>query len=150
MAANPSLYGLKGQQNIGKKFIKITTMNKKTSTKNMVMDYLQWSTEEYEARLLISIWIWCQKHGCYPSIIQQLFANSLVNKWFMTEYTKCEMQFIKIAEMMPNKIKQLEGHYKSCTSQIQDIYPKPLIDIIKKNRDFSNIYIINTPVYYAN
>lgn len=121
-----------------------------TTTKNQVMDYLQWSSEEYEDRLFLSIWKWCEKYGIYLSIIQQLMANRQINNWFMTEYTKCELEFLKIAEMMPNKVKQLEGHYKYCTAQMQEIYPEPLITMIKRNKEFSNVFIKNTPIYYAN
>lgn len=122
----------------------------KPTTKNQVIDYLQWSSEDYEWRLLLSMLKWCQKYGAYPSVTQQLLANVQVNKWFMREYEKLELQFIEIAEKIPNKTRQLEGHYKACTSEIQEIYPKPLIEGIKRNRDFSNELTPNTPIYYAN
>lgn len=120
------------------------------ATKNQVIDRLQWTSQEYEDRLFLSIYMWCQKHGQYPSIIQQLLANASVNRWFMKEYAKCEERFLKIAEIMPNNVMQLEGHYKACTAEMQNIYPAPLIDAIKRNREFSNQFITNTPVFYAN
>lgn len=125
-------------------------MKTNPTTKNQIIDILQWTSEEYEERLFMSIWNWCQLHGKYPSIIQQLLANAKVNKWFMTEYIKSEIQFIKIADQLPNNTKQLEAHYKACTAQIMSLYPKPLIDSIYRNRDFSNLLITNTPIYYAN
>jgi hypothetical protein len=118
--------------------------------KDQIIDYLQWTSTEYEDRFFLNFWTWCQKHGLYPSVIQQLLANAKINKWFMCEYIKCEIQFAKIAAQIPNNTKQLELHYQACTDEILAIYPKPIIDLIGRNRDFSNVIIINTPVYYAN
>ena len=123
---------------------------KSISTKNQVIDFLQWSTQEYEDRLFLSMWNWCQHYGQYPSIVQQLLANSQVNKWFMAEYEKCELQFLKITEVVPSKTETLEAHYKACTAQIFAVYPKPLIDAVTRNKEFSNILLTNTPVYCAN
>lgn len=120
---------------------------KSVSTKNQVMDCLQWSSDEYDQRLFQTIWNWCHIYGKYPSIIQQLLANSQVNKWFLTEYEKCELQFLKVAEVVPNRVEPLRGHYKACTSHVMTIYSQPLIDNIKRNRDFTTIII---EVYYAN
>jgi hypothetical protein len=122
----------------------------KTTTQNQIKDYLQWSTEEYEDRLLLSIMKWCQLHGQFPSITQQLLANSEINKWFMKEYHKCELQFLKIVDVIPPKPDQLEAHYKACTAQVMAIYPKAFLDKIKRNKVFSNLIVTHTPVYYAN
>ena len=123
----------------------------KTTTKNQVLDLLQWSTQEYEDRLFQTIYNWCQHYGKYPSIIQQLLANSQINKWFLQEYHNFELQFLKIADVVPNNTTALQNHYKSCTIQIFQIYPSGLIEDIKRNKDFSNVFIINSgTVYYAN
>lgn len=68
----------------------------------------------------------------------------------MAEYEKCELQFLKITEVVPSKTETLEAHYKACTAQIFAVYPKPLIDAVTRNKEFSNILLTNTPVYYAN
>lgn len=120
------------------------------TTKNQVLDLLQWSTQEYEDRLFQTIYNWCQQHGKYPSIIQRLLANAQVNKWFLNEYHKCELEFLKIAEVVPNKTDALQNHYKSCTIQIFQVFPSALIESIKSNGDFSKILIMNLPPYYAN
>ena len=126
-------------------------MSKKVSTKNQIMDYLQWSSDEYEDRVFLSIFNWCQQYGGYPSVVQQLLANAQINRWFMMEYQKCEFQFLKIVGIVPiNHTEQLRGHYKACTSQVMAVFPKPLIDGIKRNREFSNQLATNLPVYYAN
>ena len=122
---------------------------KKTTTKNQVMDSLQWSSEEYESRVFQSYWTWCHTYGNYPSRIQQLLANSAVNKWFLIEYQKCEEQYLKIAEVVPNHIEGLRGHYKGCTAHIMTIYNQPLLDAVKKNKAFSAMLLEHT-IYYAN
>ena len=121
------------------------------TTKNQVMDYLQWSSEQYEGRYFQSFWTWCQNYGQYPSVIQQLLANRQVNAWFNYEFGKLEHNFIKIYEACPNaSVQVLENHYKAATASIITIYPKPLLEQVKRNREFSNIYVTNTPIYYAN
>lgn len=122
----------------------------KTTTQNQIQDHLQWSTEEYEDRLILSIMTWCQHYGQYPSIVQQLLANSGFNKWFMREYHKCELQFLKIVDVIPPKPDQLQAHYKACTAQMMIKYPIPIMEKIKRNKDFSNLLVTNTPIYYAN
>jgi hypothetical protein len=125
-------------------------MRKLISTKNQVIDALQWSTQEYEDRLFLSMWNWCQHYGQYPSVIQQLLANSQVNKWFLSEHEKCELQFLKITGVVAQKPEILAAHYKACTAQMMALFPKSLLDAVRRNKEFSNILITNTPVYYAN
>ena len=122
----------------------------KTTTHNQVIDYLQWTTDEYEQRIFQAMYNWCQIHGKWPSIIQQYLANAAINKWFLAEYSKCEQDFIKIAEHLPNNPRQLEAHYKACTADIGAKYCKPLMKNIKRNKDFSNLFLDNAPVYYSN
>jgi hypothetical protein len=122
----------------------------KTTTQNQVQEYLQWSTEEYEDRLILSIMTWCQHRGMSPSIVQQLLANSSLNNWFMTQYHKCELQFLKIVEVIPPQPDQLLSHYKACTAQMMIKYPMSIIQNIKRNKDFSNQLLSHTPIYYAN
>lgn len=122
----------------------------KLTTQNQIMDTLQWSADEYEQRMFLAFLHWCQHYGGYPSMMQQLLANARVNKWFRIEYEKLEKQFLKITEIVPPKSEQMAAHYKACTAEIMTIYPKPLIEGIKRNRDFSNLYVASLPVYYAN
>lgn len=122
----------------------------KATTQNQIQDYLQWSTEDYEDRLILSIMKWCDHYGQYPSISQQLLANSEVNRWFMTEYHKCELQFLEIVNVVPLNPAQLATHYKACTAQMMARYPKPLLEKIKRNKDFSNLIVTHTPVYFSN
>lgn len=112
------------------------------TNKSIIMDALQWSSEEYEQRLFTAYWNYCQLYGQYPSINQQLLANSALNKWFLFEYKKLEDKFIKLlVAINPNDLNALEAHYKASTADISLMYPKPLLDEAKRNRDFSNEFI---------
>ncbi len=131
--------------------LNLLKMRKTISTKNQIMDYLQWSSDDYDKRVFTAYWNWCQQYGGYPSVVQQLLANAKINRWFMMEYQKCEFRFLKIVGIVPiNHTEQLRGHYKACTSQAMAVFPKPLIDGIKRNREFSSQLATNLPAYYAN
>ncbi len=123
----------------------------KTTIKNQITDYLQWSTAEYEARVFQSILNWCELHGKQASIIQQLLANAEINKWFLQEYAKCEEQFLKINETLPNNVNQMREHYKVCTSLIMGLYPVALMEEIKTNKQFTSAFFMNQTIrFYAN
>lgn len=122
----------------------------KATCKNQIIDLLQWSTVEYEERVFQAYWNWCINYGQYQSIIQQMLAHRGINKWFLEEYIKLELQFLAIAEVVPNQTSKLESHYKSCTAEIMAIYPKPLIDAIKKNLDFIKISPQNSLIIHSN
>lgn len=122
----------------------------KTTTQNQIMDYLQWSSEEYEQKMFITYFNWCHKYGKTPNIVQSLLANSRVSNWFMTEYTKLENQFIEMLNHYPKNIKNLNYHYQGFATQIFTIYPKPLIDELKVNESFKIKLIAHSPEIYAN
>lgn len=112
---------------------------KTIAIKNQIMDTLQWSSEEYDDRLFQSYFNYCVSYGSYPANIQQLLANSKLNKWFLKEYAKAEVQFLKIAEVVPpTKVDFLRGQYKACTAEVMKLYSKPLIDV-RRNKAFSSV-----------
>lgn len=129
-------------------------MKKQITTKNQIMDCLQWSSEEYDDRLFNAIWNWCHLHGQYPSIIQQLLANAKINRWFIKEHQKLEFQFLKMVEAAPNNPIVLLGYYKGCTAQIFKNWPSALMENLKRNRDFSQDILkqpsVTPIIYYAN
>lgn len=118
--------------------------------RNKIIDYLQWTSHEYDQRFFKAYWNWCQLHASSPSQVQQFLACASINKWFCIQYSLLEENFVKIAEIMPNNTKQLVTHYETCTADISSIYPADLISSIKRNADFSNAIITNTPIFYAN
>ena len=125
-------------------------MKKTATTKNQIMDYLQWSGLEYDDRIFTAYWNWCQHYGKYDSIIQQMLANRAISLWFMNEYAKLENNFLKVVNVVPTKTEPLRGHYYACTADIMAIYPKPLIQAIKRNIEFINANPATNTTYYAN
>ena len=125
-------------------------MKKTTTTKNQIIDYLQWSSDEYDDRVFTAYWNWCQHYGHYESIIQQMLAHAGINKWFISEYAKLENNFLQVVNVVPNRTKTLQAHYKACTAEIMGIYPKPLINAIKKNTDFIKSNHQTDTIFYAN
>lgn len=114
------------------------------------MDILQWSSDEYEQRVFSTYWNWCSKQTPYPSMVQQLLANSAINKWWDHNFANFETEFLTIAEnTAKTNVQVLRQFYEATTGQIMVYFPSALIDDIKRNRDFSNSYIPNT-IYHAN
>lgn len=121
--------------------------------KNQILDLLQWSSEQYDDRVFMAFWKWCENNSHFPltdvimpSITQQLMANSALSKWFMNEYCKCEQSFVKISNAIGNNnVPQLEAHYKACTAEVNLVYPKALMAGLKDNLNFRNKMVSNTP-----
>jgi hypothetical protein len=120
---------------------------KTTHTKNKVIDYLQWSHDEYERHIFQTYWLWCQEHSRYESVIQQLVANAQVNAWFLAEYSKREAKCIIALEATNYTLAEMTTIYKVSMNLILNIYPSALMEDIKRNRDFSNA-IMNSKLSY--
>jgi hypothetical protein len=110
---------------------------KTTHTKNKVIDYLQWTTIDYNNLQFQTLWNWCQEHGKYPSMIQQLLINRQINYWFLTEFEKRELKFIKAVEASNFSVVEMQMIYKATTSLLISIYPIALMEGISRNRDFT-------------
>lgn len=121
------------------------------NNRNIIIDYLQLTSEEYDQRLFQSYWNWCQLHGKVSFHTQQLLANAGLSKWWYAEYSKLETQFCNAVPFLPKRKDILEHHFYGFTIQINTIYPKALIASIKMNSKKEEILIIkNLPNYYAN
>jgi hypothetical protein len=104
--------------------------------KNLIMDYLQKSSSEYDEYLLQTYWAWCKKNGVTKAHTQQLFANTIISNWWMCEFSKLELQFIKTYDCLIKRKDIIDSSYYSFTSQINHLYPKALINAIKVDKDF--------------
>ncbi len=119
--------------------------------KNKIIDYMQFTSAEYDDKLFQVFWSWCQKYGKTPSHTQQLLANSGVSKWWIVEYSKLEIQFINAYPHLPKKRDALVYHFYGFITQINTIYPKALIEAINSKIQQEEINIIKKlPTYYAN
>lgn len=121
------------------------------NNKNIIMDYLQMSSEQYDEKLFQTYWSWCVKYGKTPIHIQQLFANTTISNWWITEYEKLLSQFTTALEFLPKKKDLLDHHFYGYVVQIYEIYPKALIEAIKNDNLKQEIVLIkNLPLYHAN
>lgn len=114
-------------------------MQKKPTTKNQVLDSLQWSSKAYEDHVFTVYWNWCMKHSPSTSVLQQLIANAKINHYFLIEYHKYEQSFVELSKgINPNNIAALEAHYETATEMVMKWKPKALLDEIKTNPAFVN------------
>ena len=117
-----------------------------TTTKNKVIDFLQWTSDQYEERYMLQYFNWCRLHGVQPSIVQDLLANAKINNYFNRQMAIAESNFIKIAFALPHlTIKELEGKYYACTADVSGKYPT-IIKEFKNNlihKEMPFMYSIN-------
>ncbi len=119
----------------------------KTTIKNQIIDYLQITSDDYDDGLFNTYWNWCEKYGDTPSKVQQLLANTKVNKWFMMEYSKMQKSFLDAIPHLPKNMHSLD-YYRGFVIQIFTIYPKSMIDELNNNDDF--LQMITKRKIYAN
>ena len=117
-----------------------------TTIKNQIIDYLQWSTIQYEDRYMLQYFNWCRLHGIQPSVVQELLANAKINNYFNRQMALCESNFIKIIQALPHcSICQLEAHYYACAAEVMHNYPT-VISQYKQNpiyKQMPAMYSIN-------
>ena len=117
-----------------------------TTTKNKVIDFLQWTSDQYEERYMLQYFNWCRLHGVQPSIVQEIMANAKINNYFNRQMAMAESNFIKIVFALPHlSIKELEGKYYACTADVMPKYPT-IISQYKHNPIFKEMpfeYSIN-------
>lgn len=122
-----------------------------SNNKNIIIDYLQLTSEQYNEQVFQNYWSWCTKYGKTPTHTQQLLANKSVNKWWMDEYQKLEDQFINAIGVLPLKKDILQHTFYGFTVQIFTIYPKALIEAIRNDNIKIELETIKKlPNYYAN
>ncbi len=102
----------------------------KTTIKNHIIDYLQLTTYEYDCKVMEYFFDWCLTHGKSSEHIQQLMANSKIDKWFMYEFRKLEMDFCNAVPFLIQTKKNLQYEHQAYMGRIFSIYPKPLIEKI--------------------
>jgi hypothetical protein len=118
---------------------------------NIMIDYLQYTTQSYNELVFQTYWNWCSTHGQTPLHTQQLLACSAVNKWFMKEWYKIEAEFVNTLGSLPMKLDIMEHLFNSLKAQIFSTYPKALIEAIKNDNIKNEVATIKKiPNYYAN
>lgn len=110
---------------------------KTENIKNQVMDYLMWSSARYQSHVFKAFFYWCELHGKEASVTQQLLTNKAINQWFLTEYQKQEIAFIKALPGLPSNALVRKDIYLYFTGKIVGLCPVALVKGIKTNQLFA-------------
>lgn len=104
-----------------------------------ILSLLKTDTEAYEAMVFDTYHQWCMDFCIsYDRELQHVLANSALNKYFLTEYSKFEAQFISMAQDYENKPNitpaDMREMYHNCTYGIFNRRSMPLIEQAKKTQ----------------
>lgn len=97
---------------------------------------LKMTPEEYELLIFGAYARWCESVTINNQEFQKVLANSAINKWYMMEYAKCEIEFNLLTAryddtdtIVANDFKRC---YAECTYRMFNIRPMALLTAIKK------------------
>lgn len=115
-------------------------MSTKTTT---TAQKLQMTSEDYENMIFGAYARWCESVTINPREFQKVIANSAVNKWYLTEYAKCEKEFNHLTDRYGNSIttEDFKRCYSDCTYIMFNIRPTALLQEIKKTRVVSYLKV---------
>ena len=112
----------------------MTTINQK----------LKMTPEEYEEMIFGAYARWCESVTINDREFQKVLANSGINKWYMTEYEKCEKEFDQLTRRYQDCDTVIAEDYKrcyaECTYAMFNIRPMALLQIIKKSHVTSPVF----------
>ena len=97
---------------------------------------LKMTPEEYEDLVFGAYARWCDSVTINNHEFQKALANSSINKWFMMEYAKCEIEFkqltVRYEENDTIIAEDFKRCYDQCTCRMFNIRPMVLLNEIKK------------------
>lgn len=97
---------------------------------------LKMSAEEYENLIFGAYARWCESVTINAHEFQKVLANSSINKWFITEYGKCEKDFEQLTARYQDNdtiiAEDFKRCYAECTYRMFNIRPMVLLNAIKK------------------
>lgn len=95
--------------------------------------HLGLTLENYETQYFERYSNWCESVSITLLEYQKVLANSTVNKWYNTEFQKCEAEFLHLIKDYPNtSIESKKQCYDQCVVRLFSIFPKPILDEVKK------------------
>jgi len=113
----------------------MTTINQK----------LKMTDEEYELLLFGAYARWCESVTTNNHEFQKVLANSAINKWFMTEYGKCEKDFEQLTARYQDNdtiiAEDFKRCYAECTYRMFNIRPMILLSEAKKKATGNNLKV---------
>lgn len=96
-----------------------------------IIEKLGIEKENYEYMIFCFYARWCEGVTSNTRNYQEVLANSAINRWFLIELSKLEVEFIIISNKYPNADpKDLQALYSDCTFDIFKIKPIALLNEI--------------------
>lgn len=115
---------------------------------------LKMSTEEYELLIFGAYARWCESVTINTHEFQKVLANSSINKWFITEYDKCEKDFEQLTARYQDSdaiiAEDFKRCYAECTYRMFNIRPMVLLNAIKKTSTESTMKINGIKIHSLN
>lgn len=114
-------------------------MSTKTTT---IAQKLQMTDEDYENMIFGAYARWCESNTINAREFQKVIANSAVNKWYLIEYSKCEIEFHQLTGRYENlTVEDYKRCYNDCTYRLFNIRPTALLQEIKKTQCIGSLKI---------
>jgi len=89
---------------------------------------------------------WCESVSITALEYQQILGNSAINRWFLLELQKCEIEFHTLTDRYINSNvteKDMEKCYKDCASKLFNIRPMALLNQITRSKTAKGIRVFN-------
>lgn len=123
-------------------------------TTTTINQKLKMSTEEYELLIFGAYARWCESVTINTHEFQKVLANSSINKWFITEYDKCEKDFEQLTARYQDNdaiiAEDFKRCYAECTYRMFNIRPMVLLNAIKKTSTESTMKINGIKIHSLN
>lgn len=115
-------------------------MSTQTTT---IAQKLQMTPEQYEELIFGAYARWCESVTLNPRELQKALASAAINKWYLTEYAKCERECIQLTHRYEKSItvEDFKRCYNDCTYGMFNIRPTALLQEIKKTQVVSYLKI---------
>ncbi|HLS12193.1 MAG TPA: hypothetical protein VK050_08525 [Flavobacteriaceae bacterium] len=100
----------------------------------MIVSFLKTTEAQYE-NLRLELWLrWCEAKSMSTREWQQLMANGILNRWFNTELTKIEWQFMHDLEPYQRQCspQELNERYKAYMVSMHSLILAPVQNEIRK------------------
>ncbi|GEP52346.1 hypothetical protein FNO01nite_30180 [Flavobacterium noncentrifugens] len=101
-----------------------------------IYQLLNVTPEQYERGFFTNYLEWCESVAMDILETQKIISNNAIAKWYRTEYTKCEQEFLYRANRYVSNgvidAADLAVCYTQCVEKMLNISPKPLIYEAKK------------------
>ncbi|WP_395060059.1 hypothetical protein [Flavobacterium sp.] len=103
------------------------------TTRQSIHEHLGLTLEGYETQYFERYSNWCESIVLTLLEYQKVLANSKVNKWYNTEFEKCETEFLHLIKEYPKtSIESKKQCYDECVVRLFSIFPKAILDDVKK------------------